>query len=172
MSNNDHDPTDPSEGRVEVFYDGEWGTICSHQWNQADANVFCRQLGFKEAVQPYIDATHGEGSGPIWLDHLVCSGNEKYIHECTHDEWGKHDCTHKQDVSVWCTHGSNTVRLAGGSNNYGCVEFFSRGPMGNYMWPHVGHLGCKCRLPSVRLHKRCKTRAAWRAIRAKLRYFP
>lgn len=75
MSNNDHDPTDPSEGRVEVFYDGEWGTICSHQWNQADANVFCRQLGFKEAVQPYIDATHGEGSGPIWLDHLVCSGN-------------------------------------------------------------------------------------------------
>ena len=48
---------------------------------------------------------------------------------------------------------------------------FSRGPMGNYMWPHVGHLGCKCRLPSVRLHKRCKTRAAWRAIRAKLRPF-
>lgn len=38
--------------------------------------MFCRQLGFKEeAAQPCKDATHGEGSGPIWLDHLVCSGN-------------------------------------------------------------------------------------------------
>ena len=47
-----------------------------HHWSKADADVFCRQLGFKEeAAQPYRDATHGEGSGPIWLDHLVCSGN-------------------------------------------------------------------------------------------------
>ena len=115
---------------MEVFYDGKWGTICSHQWSKADADVFCRQLGFKEAVQPYKDATHGEGSGPIWLDHLVCSGNEKYLHECTHDKWGKHDCTHKHDASVRCTHGSNIVRLAGGSHNSGRVEVFVGGQWG------------------------------------------
>lgn len=122
--------TSRSTGRVEVFYDGKWGTICDDAWDLNDANVICKQLGFKRAIQAYKGAHHGEGSGPIWLDDLSCSGRESYLHKCRHRGWGKHDCTHKRDASVKCTHGSSVVRLAGGSHHYGRVEIYEGGKWG------------------------------------------
>ncbi|XP_078382508.1 uncharacterized protein LOC144665195 isoform X2 [Oculina patagonica] len=120
----------PSIGRVEIFYDGQWGTICDDAWDINDANVVCKQLGYQKALQAYRSATHGQGTGPIWMDDVACSGGESHLHDCRHRGWGNSDCTHSQDASVQCYYGSSTLRLMDGGANAGRVEVYYNGQWG------------------------------------------
>ena len=45
---------------------------------------------------------YGEGSGPVWLNHVICQGSEVTILDCLHDDWGVNDCNHMSDVSISC----------------------------------------------------------------------
>ena len=53
----------PEEGRVEVFHDGVWGTICDNHWSIDDATVVCRQLGYARALSFPGYSTFSNGSG-------------------------------------------------------------------------------------------------------------
>lgn len=56
-------PRKHNEGRVEIFYKGEWGTICDDDFSIANAHVLCRQLGFVEATGWTHSAKYGKGQG-------------------------------------------------------------------------------------------------------------
>ena len=89
------------EGRVEILYDGEWGTVCDDYFEDIDAQVVCAMLGFSGG-RAMVDCDFGEGSGTIWLDSVQCDGTEQEVGLCSHDTWGYHDCGHYEDVGVIC----------------------------------------------------------------------
>ena len=91
------------EGRVEVFFNGKWGTVCDDYWDMNDARVVCRQLGFPVAVSAPSSARFGTASGQIWLDDVRCYGSESLIDNCQHRGWGVHNCNHNKDASVICS---------------------------------------------------------------------
>ena len=94
--------TSAGEGRVEVYLNGEWGTVCDDNWDINDATVACQQLGHLRAVNALGGSYFGEGSGPIWYDNVDCVGNETNIAQCSHSGIGLHNCNHSQDAGVIC----------------------------------------------------------------------
>ena len=95
------------EGRVEVYYNNIWGTVCDDSWDIYDAQVVCRQLGFPGVVSAPGSTWFGAGSGQIWLDDVACSGSESSIFYCMHNGWGSHNCGHSEDASVICSGGTS-----------------------------------------------------------------
>ncbi|XP_069833151.1 lysyl oxidase homolog 3 isoform X2 [Dendropsophus ebraccatus] len=95
-------PRKHNEGRIEVFYNQEWGTICDDDFTIENAHILCRHLGFTEATGWAHSAKYGVGIGRIWLDNVICSGSEKSIEDCKSRGWGNSDCTHEEDAGVIC----------------------------------------------------------------------
>ena len=91
-----------NEGRVEIYHEGTWGTVCDDAWDLNDARVVCRQLGFQDAEAAFGDAEFGLGTGPILLDEVECAGNELSLFSCVHAGVGVNNCDHSEDAGVRC----------------------------------------------------------------------
>ena len=76
--------SDPSEGRVELFYEGEWGRVVIVIPDAAVAHVACRQAGY-----PYSEGlqSFGQGSGPVCIAIIECTGDEERVEQCRHNGW-------------------------------------------------------------------------------------
>ena len=92
-------------GRVEVYSQGEWGTICDDSWDSDDAEVVCRQLGYSGIVSSYEGISeYGQGEGPI-LSSIDCEGTETNVEECQWGVWATSICDHSEDVGITCQAG-------------------------------------------------------------------
>ncbi|EDO44639.1 predicted protein, partial [Nematostella vectensis] len=128
------------EGRIEILHNNVWGTICDDNWDDMDATVVCRMLGFAGPSKAASGGKYGPGTGQIWLDEVGCSGRESSLLQCRHREWGSNNCGHSEDAGVVCSNVSNgifaapgpeMVRLAGSSRKHrGRVEIYHNGEWG------------------------------------------
>ena len=90
----------PNEGRLEVYYNGEWGTICSNGWDDSDSSLVCRQLGFRSST---ISREFEPGTGRIFLDNVMCSNTDTVLANCGHYGVGIIVyCDHSKDVAIKC----------------------------------------------------------------------
>ena len=92
-----------NEGRVEVYYNNQWGTVCDDGWDDTDAGVVCRQLGFGSLGTAIGSAGFGYGSGSVWLSSVTCTGSESTLTSCGHLGVGiTSSCYHYEDAGVRC----------------------------------------------------------------------
>ncbi|KAI4878856.1 hypothetical protein NFI96_012042 [Prochilodus magdalenae] len=97
-------------GRVEVFLNGEWGTVCDDFWDINDAAVVCKEAGCGIALQAKGVAFFGQGSIPILMDDVGCVGTEVALGACGHVY--PSNCGHGEDAGVIC----QSLRLVSGSS--------------------------------------------------------
>ena len=118
---------------MEVCSNGVWGTVCDDDWNDYDAVVVCKQLGYdtkgllRQKIMQLATAiikikrikllllTHfvgakalsnayfGAGTGSILMDDVACRGTEAQLTSCSHIS--QHNCGHREDASVQCSPG-------------------------------------------------------------------
>ncbi|XP_075924170.1 scavenger receptor cysteine-rich domain-containing group B protein-like [Petromyzon marinus] len=95
-------PPPRCQGRVEVLYESEWGTVCDDEWDMLEAGVACVWLGCGEALAAPGAAHFGRGRGPVHLDNVHCRGDESALWDCEHAGWGDHNCGHHEDAGIVC----------------------------------------------------------------------
>ena len=92
------------EGRLEVFANGAWSTVCDKLFDFPEATVACRQLGLGGALRAVKKIMYGFGSGSVWANDMNCTGRESSLFECKNaPRTGGRRCYHTNDVGVVCT---------------------------------------------------------------------
>ena len=91
-----------SEGRVEVYLQGQWGTVCGDHWDIRHATVVCGQLGYLDAISVEKNLKFGQGNGSIHLQNIHCLGNEITLINCSAWVIDQSNCDHSKDVGVIC----------------------------------------------------------------------
>ncbi len=70
------------QGNIEVFHDGEWGGICDDEWDEGEARIACRELGFGRSIGPTHSSQFGYLPRRVWMDNVYCYGTEDNITQC------------------------------------------------------------------------------------------
>jgi len=96
-----------SSHRLEVFHNGEWGTVCDDGFTYNNARVACRTMGYKTGGGKYGSNWNynSAGTGKIWLRYVSCTGSESSFFDCPKSYgWGQgsHGCGHHEDVYMTC----------------------------------------------------------------------
>ncbi|KAL0195613.1 hypothetical protein M9458_009185, partial [Cirrhinus mrigala] len=82
-------------GRLEVYHNAVWGSVCDDQWDISDAQVVCRQLGCGAALRADGNSVFGAGEGVVWMNRI-------HLWDCPLSLNNHTDCSHKEHAGLTC----------------------------------------------------------------------
>ncbi|XP_072024437.1 scavenger receptor cysteine-rich domain superfamily protein-like isoform X2 [Amphiura filiformis] len=120
--------TSPSEGRLDVYTNGEWGTVCDYAFSYDVADLACQQLGYNYSFDFTKNALYGESIGTGW--QLTCGGNRTSLRRCYRQQ---HHCNTRNTIGACCATLKDKfdVRLSGGTSpSEGRLDVYINGEWG------------------------------------------
>lgn len=90
------------EGRLEVYYNGSWGSVCSNLMSSHSVSVICKQLNCGTSGQLETSFTYGSGAAPYWLDLIDCRSQDNTLSECLSAPWGENNCSASEVAQITC----------------------------------------------------------------------
>lgn len=94
----------PSQGRVEIYAIGEWGSICDDNWGHQEVAVVCRQLGFDGPGTAVSGAWFiGQDEQMTWMSDSICDGTETSFTSCLSSlSRSTTVCSENSNAGVYC----------------------------------------------------------------------
>ena len=104
---------------------GGWGSICRDFWNNEDASVVCRQLGYSPygkytimSIAIYNDCLltgaigpsatyYSSNTGSHKMIDVNCTGDENNIVSCPYNGYTSYPCSLGRDANVFCCRFNN-----------------------------------------------------------------
>ncbi|MBN3309979.1 DMBT1 protein, partial [Amia calva] len=116
-------------GRLDVLYNGTWGSVCSNGMKPFTIASVCQQLQCGDSGSLQDGEQYETGSGPKWLDRVDCQGHESVLWQCPAAPWGHNDCQDSEVAHIQCAR--PRLRLVGPEGRCsGRVEVCLRGVWG------------------------------------------
>ncbi len=92
-----------SSGRLEILFNNRWTAICNTDWDDRDASVVCKSMGFISG-RAVSNGAFTQTKSEIKLTGFQCNGHEKALTDCPFT-YGPNNCTHQQDAAITCLKG-------------------------------------------------------------------
>ena len=95
------------EGRLEIYHESIWGSICDDGWGEEETTAACSQVtegvvreGSRRLASKYGPGPGGKYTGKIWLDSIHCPAGASTLFDCVTEHWGSSDCNHEEDSAA------------------------------------------------------------------------
>ncbi|KAK2524984.1 hypothetical protein Q9233_009060, partial [Columba guinea] len=95
--------SDGCSGRLQVFYNGTWGSVCSSSMTLDTLSLVCKELGCGDGGSLEADLPYGRVSGPAWLDYVQCEKGTSSFWQCPSTSWDPQSCDDlREETHITC----------------------------------------------------------------------
>lgn len=91
-----------NQGRIEIYFNSTWWSICASHFNHEAFGTVCRMLNLPEPTERYHDSEFDSGNEPILPMDFSCDGHESALLNCRHEDYYDHHCHEGNTVGVVC----------------------------------------------------------------------
>ncbi|KAK2510968.1 hypothetical protein Q9966_016769 [Columba livia] len=102
--------SDGCSGRLQVFYNGTWGNVCSNSMTPDTVSLVCKELGCGDGGSLEAGLPYGRVSGTAWLDYVQCEKGTSSFWQCPSTPWDPQSCDDLREETHITCNGSRTAQ--------------------------------------------------------------